>query len=690
MNKLCILGYLILANIAFSQIPQTISYQGVLTDASGMAVTDGNYSLTFNLYESATGGSSIWGETQDIAVVNGLFNAILGSVKPLSNSFDRPYWLGIAIGSDAELEPRIELTSSAYSLNARSVADSSVTSAKIADGQVVRVLQISPINGFTASLTDTVRLKAGANITFDAGVGPNGGLIIFISATSSNSGGDGHSLDASDGNPANALFVDAEGRVGIGTTTPSARLHVVNTGTGHGIRLESDLTGIIVDKAGVDGLFITTAGRHGVQVIKAGNPSAFNNNTESNAFMVQGAEGFGLFVGHADQDGVHVESAGGDGIEVASANGFGIRAKGSQGAAFLDGKVEITGNLELPASTANTGLIKVAGKRFIHSFGFRNFFAGENAGNLTMTGGANTASGVDAFSSNTTGNNNTAFGESALFSNTSGNVNMASGRGALFSNTTGSFNMASGRNALINNTTGSNNTASGRRALNSNTTGSNNTAIGSNANVNDGNFNNATAVGANSVVNASNKIRLGDDNVTVVETNAMFHSLSGGFKFPDGSVQTTASASNPSPWQTAGSNIVYEKGNIAIGTNDASNIVTVVKNSNTDPIADAWTTYSSRRWKTNIEAIENPLEKVQALRGVTYDWKESGKHDIGLIAEEVGEVIPEIVAYEKNGVDAKSVDYSRLVAVLIEAVKELSGKVQRLESANAQMLASKK
>ena len=60
---------------------------------------------------------------------------------------------------------------------------------------------------------------------------------------------------------------------------------------------------------------------------------------------------------------------------------------------------------------------------------------------------------------------------------------------------------------------------------------------------------------------------------------------------------------------------------------------------------------------------------MQALRGVTYDWKESGKHDIGLIAEEVGEVIPEIVAYEENGVDAKSVDYSRLVAVLIEAVK---------------------
>ena len=68
---------------------------------------------------------------------------------------------------------------------------------------------------------------------------------------------------------------------------------------------------------------------------------------------------------------------------------------------------------------------------------------------------------------------------------------------------------------------------------------------------------------------------------------------------------------------------------------------------------------------------------MQALRGVTYDWKESGKHDIGLIAEEVGEVIPEIVAYEENGIDAKSVDYARLVAVLIEAAKEQQALLDR-------------
>lgn len=62
-------------------------------------------------------------------------------------------------------------------------------------------------------------------------------------------------------------------------------------------------------------------------------------------------------------------------------------------------------------------------------------------------------------------------------------------------------------------------------------------------------------------------------------------------------------------------------------------------------------------WKTNIQPIAGALDKARRLRGVTYDWKADGKHDVGLIAEEVGEVVPEVVAYEENGQDAKSVDY---------------------------------
>lgn len=97
-------------------------------------------------------------------------------------------------------------------------------------------------------------------------------------------------------------------------------------------------------------------------------------------------------------------------------------------------------------------------------------------------------------------------------------------------------------------------------------------------------------------------------------------------------------------------------------------------------IADGWVTHSSRRWKENIKRISGALAKVQRLRGVTYDWKTNGKHDIGLIAEEVGEVVPEVVEYEENGRDARSVDYARLVAVLIEAVKKQQKEIEKQQA----------
>lgn len=126
--------------------------------------------------------------------------------------------------------------------------------------------------------------------------------------------------------------------------------------------------------------------------------------------------------------------------------------------------------------------------------------------------------------------------------------------------------------------------------------------------------------------------------------------------------------------------IVQEGGNVGIGVAGAGNILTVQQNSATDPIADAWTTYSSKRWKTNIKSLEGALDKVLRLRGVSFDWQTDGKHDVGLIAEEVGQVVPEVVAYEANGEDARSVDYSRLVAVLIEAVKEQQKEIEEQEA----------
>lgn len=149
---------------------------------------------------------------------------------------------------------------------------------------------------------------------------------------------------------------------------------------------------------------------------------------------------------------------------------------------------------------------------------------------------------------------------------------------------------------------------------------------------------------------------------------------------PDGAIN-----SGSMRFESANNGVLSERmritkdGNVGIGTTTPTRILQVMQNSSTDPIADAWTTYSSRRWKTNITKIPHALDKVQHLRGVYYDWKANGKHDIGLIAEEVGEVIPEVVQYEKNGKDATSVDYARLVALLIEAIKEQQKEIAGLQ-----------
>ena len=94
----------------------------------------------------------------------------------------------------------------------------------------------------------------------------------------------------------------------------------------------------------------------------------------------------------------------------------------------------------------------------------------------------------------------------------------------------------------------------------------------------------------------------------------------------------------------------------------------------------SWDTGSSRRWKTNIQTIQGALEKVARLRGVSFDWKKDDRHDLGLVAEEVAEVVPEVVGYEENGRDAVSLDYGRLTALLIEAVKEQQAQIGELRA----------
>lgn len=101
-----------------AQVPQTLHYQGVLTDAGGAAVADGSYSIIFSLYNVSSGGSALWEETNSVDVIKGIFNVTLGTIVPLNLPFDEQYWIAMAVQGEDELSPRVPLASSAYSLNA--------------------------------------------------------------------------------------------------------------------------------------------------------------------------------------------------------------------------------------------------------------------------------------------------------------------------------------------------------------------------------------------------------------------------------------------------------------------------------------------------------------------------------------------------------------------------------------------
>jgi hypothetical protein len=91
---------------------------------------------------------------------------------------------------------------------------------------------------------------------------------------------------------------------------------------------------------------------------------------------------------------------------------------------------------------------------------------------------------------------------------------------------------------------------------------------------------------------------------------------------------------------------------------------------------------SDERLKDNVVVIDNALEKVESLRGVEFDWNDKQEiyegHDVGVIAQDVEKVLPELVENRDNGY--KAVKYEKLTAVLIQAVKELSAKVKELEN----------
>ena len=231
MKLLFISSLIILSISVFSQIPKVISYQGILSDASGNPKPNGNYSITFSLYDVLSGGSALWSETKTISIKKGLFSTLLGDETPFNSNlkFDKQYFLGIKIESEAELSPRLVLSSVSYSISSVNADTANYAKQfKINNGQVVRSL-----NG----LKDNIILKGsgGAAVT-------SNGDTISIAASGGGSGGGISAIQNTDNtlsisNPTGSTttinlhspFI-INSKVGIGVNSPASSLDVSGGG----------------------------------------------------------------------------------------------------------------------------------------------------------------------------------------------------------------------------------------------------------------------------------------------------------------------------------------------------------------------------------------------------------------------------------------------------------------------------
>lgn len=149
--------------------------------------------------------------------------------------------------------------------------------------------------------------------------------------------------------------------------------------------------------------------------------------------------------------------------------------------------------------------------------------------------------------------------------------------------------------------------------------------------------------------------------------------VSGNINF-SGALYQNGSLYVGSQWTTTGLNVYYNLGNVGIGTSNPTQKLYV---QGQIYATDNITAYSDVRFKTNISKIENVIEKIKQINGYTYNKLDSDKSYMGVIAQEVQQVFPELV--ESQG-ETLSVAYGNMVAPLIEVIKQLIERVEILES----------
>jgi hypothetical protein len=316
--------------------------------------------------------------------------------------------------------------------------------------------------------------------------------------------------------------------------------------------------------------------------------------------------------------------------------------------------------------------------------------------------GANTADGSGVLVNRTTGVWNTGIGFQALYHDTSGNSNTATGLRALFSNTTGYDNTATGVYALFSNTDGNRNTATGRLALGKNISASFNTAYGYAAlfsNTGPGHSN--TAVGAYALLknNTGNVINIGN---TAIGSGALENSTNGAVNTALGYLAGSAVTQGDYNIDIGNAGAAADSYVTRIGDRQVTTFIAGIRgvttaNANAVPVVidsagQLGTMSSSRRYKHDVEPMDQSSEALLSLKPVTFHYKSDATNtpQFGLIAEEVVKVDPNLVVRDDQG-EIYTVRYDAVNAMLLNEflkehrkVEEQSRKMQALQASFTQ------
>lgn len=316
-----------------------------------------------------------------------------------------------------------------------------------------------------------------------------------------------------------------------------------------------------------------------------------------------------------------------------------------------------------------------------------NIALGNNSLREAISSSDNISIGHSSMFHTATGSNNLVIGNSSLYTLNNGSSNLILGNTAGYYLTSGNNNVALGHNSLRRLTEGWNNTILGASAWYNLTSGSNNIAIGQGVNLVNNTGSNQLNIG-NWIYGNNGNIGIGINNPTAKLEVQNLARIKGGSAFlhlynnsnqgytigKDGSERLVINY-DATVWSAARTILTaLSNGNVGIGNNNPSEKLEVAGNIK----ANAYLYTSDERFKTNISTIDSALDKVTSLRGVNFDWKDTGRKTIGFIAQEVEKILPELVHTDSNGY--KSVEYANITAILVEAIKEQQSQISDLKN----------